>query len=111
MIENKTAPYAALVLRLSLAALFLAHAGLKFFVFTPAGTAGFFQSLGLPGFLAYITIVAEVIGAALLIVGFKTRVVSLALLPILIGAIVFVHGGNGWLFSNFAANSNLLRIL
>ena len=100
MIENKTAPYAALVLRLSMASLFLAHAGLKFFVFTPAGTAGFFQSLGLPGFLAYVTILAEVVGAVLLIAGVKTRIVSLALLPILIGAIVFVHGGNGWLFSN-----------
>ena len=100
MIDSKTAPYAALILRLSLAVLFLAHAGLKIFVFTPAGTAGFFQSLGLPGFLAYVTILAEVAGAALLLAGLWTRAVSLALLPILIGAVVFVHGANGWLFSN-----------
>ena len=39
---------AALVLRVSTGALFLAHAGLKLFVFTPAGTAGFFESLGFP---------------------------------------------------------------
>ncbi|MGH1353365.1 MAG: DoxX family protein [Methyloligellaceae bacterium] len=92
--------YAALILRLSLAALFLAHAGLKFFVFTPAGAAGFFQSVGLPGVLAYITIIAEVAGAFLLITGLFTRLVSIALLPIILGAIIFVHGSNGWLFSN-----------
>ena len=100
MLDMKTAPYAALLLRLSLAILFLAHAGLKIFVFTPAGTAGFFQSLGLPGPLAYATILAEVTGAALLILGVRTRIVSLALLPILLGAVIFVHGANGWLFSN-----------
>ena len=43
------ADLAALVLRVSTGVLFLAHAGLKLFVFTPAGTAGFFESLGFPG--------------------------------------------------------------
>ncbi|MEM9630891.1 MAG: DoxX family protein [Pseudomonadota bacterium] len=100
MIDSKTAPYAALLLRVSLGALFLAHAGLKLFVFTPAGTVGFFQSLGLPGALAYVTIALEVIGALLLISGLFVRLVSLALIPVLLGAIVFVHGQNGWLFSN-----------
>lgn len=90
---------AAFLLRISLAALFLAHAGLKLFVFTPAGTVGFFESLGLPGFLAYLTIAAELLGAAALLVGFMTRWVSLALVPILVGSIIFVHGANGWLFS------------
>ncbi|GLQ17890.1 DoxX family protein [Maritalea porphyrae] len=90
---------AALLLRLTLAALFLAHAWLKIFVFTPAGTSGFFESLGLPGIVAYLTIFAEVIGAIALIIGLQTRWVSLALTPILIGSIVFVHGANGWLFS------------
>lgn len=41
MIDTRTAPYAALTLRVVLGLLFLAHAGLKIFVFTPAGTAGF----------------------------------------------------------------------
>ena len=44
MIDTRTAPYAALLLRLSLGILFLAHAGLKIFVFTPAGTAGFSET-------------------------------------------------------------------
>ena len=99
MIDQRTAPYAALMLRLSLGTMFLAHGLLKVMVFTPAGTAGFFNSLGLPSWLAYATIVAEILGGLLLIGGIRTRLVALALLPILIGA-VWVHSGNGWLFSN-----------
>ncbi|RDI57738.1 DoxX family protein [Microvirga subterranea] len=100
MIDTRTAPYAALILRVALGALFLAHAGLKLFVFTPAGTAQFFGSLGLPSALAYLVILAEVAGGVALIVGFHTRWAALALVPILIGAIVTVHGPAGFFFSN-----------
>jgi putative oxidoreductase len=98
MIDHQTAPYAALVLRTAMGSLFIAHAGLKLFVFTPAGTAGFFASLGLPGFLAYVVIAVELLGGIALILGIATRLVSLAALPILLGA-TWVHAGNGWLFS------------
>jgi putative oxidoreductase len=100
MINVKTAPYAALLLRLSLGGMFLAHGLLKLLVFTPAGTAGFFASLGLPGWFGYAAIAAELIGGVLLVLGVQTRLVSLALLPVLLGSIVLVHGGNGWQFGN-----------
>ena len=100
MIDTRTAPYAALVLRVTLGALFLAHAGLKLFVFTPAGTAQFFGSLGLPPALAYLVIAAEVAGGVALILGFHARWAALALIPILVGAIVTVHGSAGFFFSN-----------
>lgn len=100
MIDTRTSPYAALLLRLALGTLFLAHAGLKLFVFTPAGTAGFFGSLGLPGWLAYVTIVWELLGAAALIVGVWPRVAALALIPVLLGSIFTVHGPAGFFFSN-----------
>ncbi len=100
MTNLKYAAYAALVLRLSLGVLFLAHAGLKIFVFTPAGTAGYFASLGLPGFLAYVTILTELGGGIFLIAGFVTRWISLALIPILAATIIFVHASKGWLFSS-----------
>ena len=74
MINSRTAPYAALLLRVSLGLLFLAHAGLKFFVFTPAGTAKFFGSVGLPPGLAYVVIAAEVLGGIALILGLWTRI-------------------------------------
>jgi putative oxidoreductase len=89
----------ALLLRVSLGVLFLAHAGLKILVFTPAGTAAFFSKLGLPPELAYLVITAEVLGGLALIAGLWTRVVALALVPIILGTIFTVHGANGFWFS------------
>ncbi|NPD14975.1 DoxX family protein [Xinfangfangia sp. D13-10-4-6] len=100
MIDTRTVPYAVFVLRVALGGLFLAHAGLKIFVFTPAGTAGFFGSLGLPGWLAYVTIVWEVIGGAALILGVWPRIAAVALIPILLGSIFTVHGAAGFFFDN-----------
>lgn len=100
MIDSRTAPYAALLLRVSLAVLFFAHAGLKFFVFTPAGTAKFFGSLGMPPELAYVIMTAEVLAAVALLLGVWTRVVALLATPILLGAIFTVHGPAGFFFSN-----------
>src|SRR5512145_2949490 len=102
MIDSRTAPYAALVLRVSLGVMYIAHSlVLKYFTFTLPGTAQFFASLGLPGALAYVTFWAELIGGVLLVAGVGARVVALALIPILLGA-TWVHAGNGWVFS--AAN-------
>lgn len=100
MLDTRTAPYAALLLRVTLGALFLAHAGLKLFVFTPAGTAQFFVSLGLPAGLAYITIAWEIIGALALILGIYTRWVAVIMTLPLIGAIATVHGPAGFFFTN-----------
>jgi putative oxidoreductase len=90
--------YAATLLRVSSGVLFLAHGLLKVNVFTVAGTVGYFESLGLPGFLAYLTIAAEIGGGLALILGIATRLVALGLIPVLLGA-TWVHAGNGWLFS------------
>ncbi len=100
MIDTRTAPYAVLILRVTLGILFLAHAWLKIFVFTPAGTAGFFASLGLPGALAYVTILWELVGAVALILGLWPRAAAIALIPILLGAIATVHGPAGFFFTN-----------
>ena len=98
MFETRTAPYAALILRLALGTMFVAHALLKLFVFTLPGTVQFFESLGLPGVLAYATFAAELAGGVLLIAGVGTRWVAAALVPVLLGA-AWVHSGNGWLFT------------
>jgi putative oxidoreductase len=71
---------------------------LKYFVFTLPGTAQFFQSLGLPGFLGYATFAVELVGGVLLLLGVQARIVALALVPVLLGA-TWAHAGNGWLFS------------
>ena len=79
--------------------MFLAHAGLKLFVFTLPGTVQFFESIGYPGVLAYVVVFAELFGGIALIAGVQVRAVSVLLIPILIGA-TLQHAGNGWLFTS-----------
>ncbi|MDT1061834.1 DoxX family protein [Paracoccus sp. CPCC 101403] len=97
--ENR-ADIAAFVLRVSTGLFFLVHGLIKVFIFTPAGTAGYFESIGLPGALGYLTILIEVLGGLALIAGLYTRWVALLTVPVLLGAAVFGHGGNGFTFSN-----------
>jgi putative oxidoreductase len=99
MTDSRNTAAAALLLRIALGTLFIAHALLKYFVFTLPGTAQFFESLGLPGVLGYATFAAELVGGALLILGVRTRIVALALVPVLLGA-TWAHAGNGWLFTS-----------
>jgi putative oxidoreductase len=98
VIDNRTAPYAALVLRVALGVMFISHAALKYYVFTLPGTAKFFESIGLPGPLAYFTVFAELLGGALILAGLYSRWASGALVPVLLGA-TWAHAGNGWLFT------------
>lgn len=100
MIDAATAPWAALILRVGLGILFLAHGLLKLLVFKPAGTYGYFKSLGLPGALGYVTMAAELAGGTALVIGFMPRYVALLLIPLILGTIVVVHGKNGWVFTN-----------
>src|SRR5262245_51481373 len=88
------------ILRIALGIMYLTHSiVLKVFTFGFAGTAQFFVSIGLPAPLAYITIFAEIVGGTLLVLGYGTRYVALALIPILLGA-TWVHAGNGWVFTS-----------
>ena len=100
MINDKTAPLAALLLRLSLGILFLAHVGLKLFVFSVPGFVGYFASLGLPAIAAYLTIALELLGGFALILGVYASWVAVPLALEMLGTIVLVHGANGWLFTN-----------
>jgi putative oxidoreductase len=99
MIDARTAPYAALLLRISLGMMFLAHGLLlKVMIFGLDGTVGYFQSLGFPGSFAYLVILGEIGGGLALILGFHTRAIAVLLLPIMIGA-TLQHVGNGWMFA------------
>lgn len=90
---------ASLVLRVTLGIALLAHGLLKVLVFTLPGTAGFFESVGFPGWAAYIVAPLEIIAGIAIILGFQARIAALAVLPVLLGAL-YVHAGNGWLFTN-----------
>ena len=96
---NNQSNTAALVLRIALGTMFLSHGLLKLLVFTLPGTVGFFEQVGFPGWTAYVVVFAELGAGVLLLAGIGVRAVSVAVLPILLGA-TFVHSGNGWVFSN-----------
>ena len=88
------------ILRVTLGSVLLAHSlYLKMIVFTLAGTAQFFGSIGLPEILAYIVFFVEAVSGVALLLGFNTRFFSALVIPIFLGA-TWVHSANGWLFSN-----------
>ena len=77
MTQARLTDYAVTLLRVSLGVMYLAHSvALKLLTFGLAGTAGYFESIGLPGWLAYATFAAEALGA-----------------------IIWAHAGNGWVFN------------
>ena len=96
---NTTDSIAGLALRVLLGTVLIAHGLLKLLVFTMAGAVGFFESVGFPGFFAYLTVFVELLGGTALILGIYVRLFALASLPIMLGA-TWVHWGNGWVFSN-----------
>ncbi|OLN21244.1 oxidoreductase [Domibacillus antri] len=86
----------ALILRVTLGIIFFVH-GLVKFQGGIGNTAGWFDSIGLPGFLAYIVATVELVGGIALILGIGTKVVSALLALILIGATLKVKLAAGFL--------------
>lgn len=97
--ERATTPYAALLLRVTMGVMYLAHGLLlKVMTFGLGGTMGFFGSIGYPPIFGAIVAIAEIAGGIALILGIWTRLVSLLFVPIMIGA-TLLHLPAGWLFS------------
>ncbi|TGR65717.1 DoxX family protein [bacterium M00.F.Ca.ET.194.01.1.1] len=100
MIDIKSAPYGVFILRLLTGLALLAHSlYLKVFVLTMPATVEFFQSLGLPGPMAWIVLLVEMISGAMLILGVLPRLAAVAAALVLLGA-TWAHSGNGWEFSS-----------
>lgn len=97
--QTALADYGPTLLRLALGTVFFAHGLLKVLVFTVPGTVQYFQSIGLPGALAYAVIAAELVGGLALVAGYRVRAVAAVLAAIGFGS-VLGHAGNGWLFTN-----------
>ncbi|MBN3753997.1 DoxX family protein [Paraburkholderia sp. Tr-20389] len=96
---SNQADLAATILRVALGVLYLAHSLQKIFVFTLPGTAQFFQSIGFPGWLGYLTAFVELAGGIALLLGVQVRWVALVLVPFMLGALS-VHLPNGWGFAS-----------
>jgi len=99
MTDTRTAPYSALVLRIALGIMFVAHGLTKLILFTPAGTAKFFESVGFAGWLAWPIIAFEIVAGVLLVTGVYARLIAAVAAIELLGAST-VHFGNGWMFTN-----------
>lgn len=80
------ASFSSLILRVVLGIIFLAH-GLDKFQSGIGNISGFFESLGIPGYMAAVVAVIETVGGILLILGAGTRIVSLVLAFVLLVAI------------------------
>ena len=75
------------LLRIVLGISFFVH-GLVKFQGGIENTVGWFDSIGIPGFLAYVVASVELVGGAALILGLGTRIVSALLALIMVGAIL-----------------------
>lgn len=62
-------------------------------------TGGAAPSLTISGLATYVML-AHLVGGALLVVGYYTRLAALVQLPVLVGAVVLVHWQNGLLSAN-----------
>jgi putative oxidoreductase len=110
MIDQRTAPYAALFLRLTLGYLAIAHLYWKFFV-REDGLAGWWANLntnGYPDFVVYYVLTAEFAGALLLIPGIFTRWVALFCVPLMVAASQYWLVRRGFFFTAAGAELPIL---
>ncbi|MBB2911535.1 putative oxidoreductase [Streptosporangium becharense] len=95
---DQVRPYALLIARIALGVIFFVHGWQKFTTMGLAQTAAFFESVGIPlaGVAAPVVATLEVVGGVALILGAALPVFGPLLAITMLGAIVFVHGANGF---------------
>ena len=108
MLDHRTAPYAALLLRVSLGSLFIAHLYWKFAIRGFDTWWSALQSAGYSDGLLLYVLCAEFAGALLLIPGIATRWVSVFTLPAMLGAAHFWMSRKGFFFVDAGAELPLL---
>jgi putative oxidoreductase len=103
VIDNRTAAYAATVLRLSLAGFFLVHLYRKFAV---AGFGNWWSGLEQAGYADWMlsyTVAIEFAAATLLLLGIYSRYVSILALPVMIAVTNHMAVRRGFWFSDGGA--------
>jgi len=92
------ASYGAMLLRLILGIVYIMHAYLALVVFGPAGMIAYQVKSGIPfpEIATWYLILAHGLGGIFLVLGIYTRWAALANVPVMLGALVFVHLKNGF---------------
>jgi putative oxidoreductase len=92
------ASYGATLLRVILGIVYIMHAYLALVINGPAGMIAYNAKAGipLPEVATWYLILAHGLGGILLVLGIYTRWAALANVPVMLGAIVFVHLKNGF---------------
>lgn len=98
----------ALLLRIVTGIIFIGH-GITKFQGGIENIAGWFDSIGLPGLLAYIVAVVELVGGIALVLGLGTRIVGALFVLLLGGAIIKVQFSAGFI-GGYAYDLALLAI-
>src|SRR3954468_19588302 len=96
----------AFILRVTLGALFLIH-GIVKFQGGIENIVGWFDSIGLPGFMAYGVALLEIFGGVALIIGLATRLISALFALLMIGATLKVKLSVGLLGNGQVAGYEL----
>jgi putative oxidoreductase len=105
--------YGATVLRLFLGVIYIMHAYLAAFVFGPHGMAAYQTAKGIPfpEIGTWYVIVAHGLGGICLILGILVRVAALVNVPIMVGALVFVHLKQGFFIGKDGGYEYALLVL
>ncbi|PGY11896.1 DoxX family protein [Bacillus sp. AFS031507] len=102
----KKSEVGTLILRLFLGLSFFIH-GVSKFQNGIENTIGWFDSLGIPGFVGYIVAIIELVGGLLLTIGFGIRYIAALFVFIMIGAIWKVKLAAGFMGNGQGAGFEL----
>jgi putative oxidoreductase len=98
---------AGTIARLTLGIVMFPHGAQKLFGWYGgygfSGTYGHFMKMGIPGPIAALAVVTEVVASLMLIAGAFTRVAAVGIIAMMLGAMALVHSQNGF-FMNWTGN-------
>ena len=98
--------WSGLILRVMLGVVMFPHGAQKVFGWFGgngfSGTMGFFTTqMNIPAVVAFLVIMAESVGAVMLVLGFAARLAAFGIACVMVGAIWLVHLPNGFFMNWF----------
>jgi putative oxidoreductase len=105
--------YGATVLRLILGVIYIMHAYLAMFIYGPRGMVTFQASKGIPfpEIATWYLILGHAVGGICLVLGVLVRWAALINIPIMAGALFFVHAKQGFFMSKEGGYEYALLVL